>query len=98
MGLATEEKVFIVKYYFRSYGNGYQGRPSLKLVAEQYREHFNKPAPCNIVMLCFVTKFRRMDSVLCQRKGKSGKPATVSTNENHGHVLSRVLQSPNQSI
>ena len=98
MGLATEEKVFIVEYYFRSYGNGYQRRPSLNLLAEQYREHFNNPAPSNTVMLSIVTKFRRTGSVLCQRKGKSGRPVTVSTNENHGRVLNQVLQSSNQSL
>lgn len=98
MGLATEEKVFIVEYYFRSYGNGSQGGPSLKLVAEQYREHFNKPAPSNTVMLSIVKKFRRTGSVLCQRKGRSGRPVTVSTNENHGRVLNQVLQSPKRSL
>ncbi|KAJ4434533.1 hypothetical protein ANN_23095 [Periplaneta americana] len=98
MGLATEEKVFIMEYYFRSYGNGYQGGQSLKLVAQQYREHFNQPAPSNTVMLFSVTKFRRTGSVLCQRKGRSGRPVTVSTNDNHGRVLNQVLQSPKRSL
>ena len=98
MGLATEDKVFIVEYYFRSCGNGYQGGSSLKLVVEQYDEHYNKPAPSNTVMLSIITKFRHMGSVLCQWKGKSGRPVTVSTNEDHGHVFNQVLQSPNRSL
>jgi hypothetical protein len=51
MGLSTEEKVFIVEYYFRSYGSGREGGPSLKKVTEQFRERFNKTAPSNTVML-----------------------------------------------
>ncbi|KAJ4425358.1 hypothetical protein ANN_27973 [Periplaneta americana] len=98
MGLAMEEKVFIVEYYFRSYGNCYQGRPSLKLVAQQYREHFNQPAPSNTVMLSIVTKFRRTGTVVCQRKVRSGRPVTVCTNDNHGRVLNQVLQSPKQRL
>ncbi|KAJ4436461.1 hypothetical protein ANN_16492, partial [Periplaneta americana] len=98
VGLATEEKVFIVEYHFRLYGNGYQGGPSLILVAQQYREHFNQPAPSITIMLSIVTKFRRSGSVLCQRKGRSGRPVTVSTNDNHGRVLNQVLQSPKRSL
>lgn len=47
MGLSTEEKVFIVEHYFRSYGSGREGGASLKKVAEQFREEFNKTAPSN---------------------------------------------------
>lgn len=98
MGLTTEEKVFIVEHYFRSYGKGKQGGPSLKLVTETYREQFHKEAPTNKVMLSIVEKFRRSGSVLCQRKGRSGRPVTVRTNGNHGRVLNQVLQSPNRSL
>ena len=34
---------------------------------------------------------------MCQRKGKSGRQVTLSTNENHGRVLNKVLQSPNRN-
>ncbi|PNF25631.1 hypothetical protein B7P43_G03802 [Cryptotermes secundus] len=98
MGLSTEEKIFIVEYYFRSYGSGREGGPSLKKVTEQFQEKFNKTAPSNTVMLSIVTKFRRSGSVLCQRKGKSGRPVTVSTEENHALVLQEVLHSPRQSL
>jgi hypothetical protein len=94
MGLSTEEKVLIVEYYFRSYGSGHEGGPSLKKVREQFWERFNKTAPSNTVMLSVVTKFRRSGSVLCQRKGKCGRPVTVSIKENHAHVLRQVLHSP----
>ena len=92
MGLSMEKKVFTVEYYYRTYINGYQGGSSLKLVAEQYREHFNKPAPGNTVMLSIITKFCHKGSVLCQRKGKSGRPVAVSTNENHGCVINQVMR------
>ncbi|PNF30361.1 hypothetical protein B7P43_G13409 [Cryptotermes secundus] len=55
-------------------------------------------AQSNTVMLSTVTKFRRSGSVLCQWKGKSGQPVTVSTRENHAHVLQQVLYSPRQSL
>ena len=38
MGLWTEEKVYIVEHYFRSYGYGRDGGASLKMVAQQSRE------------------------------------------------------------
>jgi hypothetical protein len=36
IGLSTEEKLFIVKYYFHSYGSGHEEGPSLKKVADQF--------------------------------------------------------------
>jgi hypothetical protein len=89
---STEEEVFIVEYYFRRYASGRE-EPSLKKVTEQFRERFNKTAPSNTVMPSIVTKFRRFGSVLCQRKGKSGRPVTVSTKENYARVLQGVLHS-----
>jgi hypothetical protein len=44
VGLSMEEKVFIVEYYFCSYGRGCEGGPSLKKEAEQFQERFNKTA------------------------------------------------------
>lgn len=52
-------------------------------MAEQIPKEFNNVALSNTVMLSIVTKFHRSCSVLCQRKGKYGRPLTVSTNENH---------------
>lgn len=98
MVLTTEEKVFIVEHYFRSYGNGRDNSPSLKQVAEKYGQKFNKTAPSKSVMLAVVEKFRRTGSVLCQRKGSSGRPRTVCTNNNQGRVLDQVLQSPQRSL
>jgi hypothetical protein len=45
MGLSTEEKVFVVEYYFCSYGSGCEEGPSLKKAAQQFQERFNKTAP-----------------------------------------------------
>ena len=42
--LKTEEKVFIIEHYFRSYGAGRQNGPSLHHVREHYEEQFNKMA------------------------------------------------------
>ena len=47
MVLTTEEKVFIVERYFRSYGAGLQNGPSLRHVREHYEEQFNKTSPSN---------------------------------------------------
>jgi hypothetical protein len=55
----------------------------LKKVAEQFWERFNKTAQSNTVMLCIITEFCNSDSVLCQRKGKSDWPVTVSIKENN---------------
>ncbi|KAF8793511.1 hypothetical protein HNY73_004983 [Argiope bruennichi] len=68
MGLSMEEKGFLAEHYFHSYGSGRKGGPSLKKVAEQFQEKFNKTTPSNTVMLSIVTKFRRSGSVFCQRK------------------------------
>ncbi|KAF8797273.1 hypothetical protein HNY73_001558 [Argiope bruennichi] len=80
MDLSTKEKVLIVEHYFRSYRSGLEGGQSLKKVAEQFQEMFNKMAPSNTVMLHIVTKFRRSDNLLCQRNAKSAvsKPITAS--------------------
>ncbi|KAF8777809.1 hypothetical protein HNY73_014611 [Argiope bruennichi] len=69
MSLSTKEKVFMVQHYFRSYRRGREGGLSLKKIAEQSQEKFNKAAPSNTVMLSNVTKFRSSVSVWCQRKG-----------------------------
>ena len=42
MVLTTEEKVFIVEHYFRSYGVGYQNGPSLRHVREHYEEQLTR--------------------------------------------------------
>ena len=69
MVLITEEKVFIVEHYFRSYGLGRQNGPSLRHVREHYEEQFNKTAPSNRTILAVVEKLYRTGSVFCQRKG-----------------------------
>ena len=98
MVLTTEEKVFIVENYFQSYGLGRQNRPSLHYVREHYEEQVNKTAPSNKTILAIVEKFHHTGSVLCQRKGITGRPRTVITNENHEQLLQQVLQSPKHSL
>ncbi|KAF2903116.1 hypothetical protein ILUMI_03077 [Ignelater luminosus] len=98
MVLTTEEKVFIVKHYFRSYGNGQDNGPTLKQVSEKYRQEFNKAAPSKSVMLAIVEKSRHTSIVLCQRKGSSGRRKTVFTNNYQGHVLDQIIQSPKRSL
>jgi hypothetical protein len=88
----TEERVFTAEHYFRSYGSGHEGGLGLKMVAEQFREGSNKTATSNAVTLYTVSEFRRR--VLCQWKGKSGRPVTVSTKENHARVLQTKIQRP----
>ena len=76
MVLTTEEKVFIVEHYFRSYEVGRQNGPSLRNVRERYEEQFNKNAPSNETNVAIVEKFHRTGSVLCQRKGIT-RPSTA---------------------
>ena len=59
MVLTTEEKVFIVEHYFRSYGVGHQNGPSLRHVREHYDKQLNKTAPSNKTILAMVEKFHR---------------------------------------
>ena len=59
MVLPTEENVFIVEHYFRSYGVGRQNGPSLRHVREHYEEQFNKTAPSNKTILAITEKFHR---------------------------------------
>ena len=66
MVLTTEEKVFIVKHYFRSYRIGHQNGPSLCHVREHYEEQFNKSASSNKTILAIIEKFHLMGPVLCQ--------------------------------
>lgn len=94
MQLLSEMRSLKVEYYFRSYGGGSKGGPSLERVAEQFRKIFHRTTPSNTVMLSIVTKFRRSGSVLYQPNGRFGRPVTVTTNENRG----RVLQSPRQNL
>ena len=54
MVLTTEEKVFIIEHYFRSYGVGHRNGPSLHHVGEYYEEHFNKTAPSNKIIVAIV--------------------------------------------
>ena len=93
----TTEKVFIVEHYFQSYGVGHQNGPRLRHVREHYKEQFNKTVPSNKTILAIVEKFHRMGSILCQRKGTTGHPRTVTTNENHER-LHLVLRSPKCSL
>ncbi|KAG8258742.1 hypothetical protein J6590_025907 [Homalodisca vitripennis] len=86
MVLTTVEKVFIVEYYFRSYGIGRAGGPSLLYTALRFQKHLHKNPPSNALILSVVEQFRRTGSVLTQRKGFSGR------------VLQQVLQSPKRSL
>ena len=96
--LTTEEKVFIIKHYFLSYSVGRQNGPSLRHVGEHYEEQFNKTVQSNKTILATVEKFHCMGSVLCQQKGTTGHPRTVTSNENHERLIQQVLQSPKRNL
>ena len=55
-------------------------------------------APSNKTLLSIVEKFHHTGSVLCQWKGTTRCPRTVTTNENHERLLQQVLQSPMHSL
>ncbi|KAJ4428188.1 hypothetical protein ANN_24203 [Periplaneta americana] len=94
MVLTTEEEVFIVEYYFRSYGLGHANGPSLKQVSDEFRDKFHKAPLGNAVLLQVVDKFRRTGSDLTRRKGCTDQPVTVTNNDTHVWLLTQVLQSP----
>ena len=98
MVLTTEDEVLSSSIINQSYGIGRQNGPSLRLVREHYEEQFNKTTPSNKTSLAIVEKFRSTGSVLCQRKGTTRRPKTVSTNENHEQLLQQVLESPKRSL
>ena len=98
MVLTTEENVLIVEHYFRSYGVGRQNGPILRYVRGHCKERFNKTASSNKTILVIVEKFHRTGSTLCKRKGTTGRPRTVTTNENYERLLQQVLQSPKRSL
>ena len=85
--LTTEDKVFIIEHYFLSYGVRRQNGQSLRHVREHYEEQFNKTAPSNKTILAIIKKFHHMGSVLCQQKGTTGRPRTVTTNETYERLL-----------
>ena len=95
MVLATEEKVFIIEHYFRSYRVGHQNEPSLRYVREHYKEQFNKMAPSNKTIIAIIKKFHHQSCV--NRREQLG-PRTVTTNQNHEQLLQQVLQSPKCSL
>ena len=72
MVFITEEKVFIIEHYFRSYGVGHQNGPSLRHVWEHYEEQFKKTASSNKTILAIIEKFHATGSVLCQRREQLG--------------------------
>ena len=90
MVLSALEKAFLVEHYFRSYGNGRLGGPSVAIVLQRFQEEFNKPPPTKRTLLKLVLKFRRTGSVLCQRKGSSGRKRTCTDNEHAGIVLQKM--------
>ena len=65
---------------------------------EHYEEQFNKTVPSNKTILTIVEKFHRKGSALCQRKGTTGRPRTVTTSKNHERLLQQVLESPTRSL
>ena len=73
---SQNRRFFIIEHYFRSYGVGCQNGPSLRHVREHYEEQFNKTALSNKTTIAIVEKFHRTGSVLCQRKGTTGRPRT----------------------
>ena len=82
MVLITEEKVFIVEHYFRSYGVGHQNGPSLCHVREHYEEQFNKMAPSNKTILANVEKFHHTGSVFVSTEGNNWVPEEHQDNVN----------------
>lgn len=94
---ALHERGWLLERYFRSYGAGRGGGPSLKIVKEAFELQFHKSAPTKKNILCIVKKFRATCSVQNGNKGHSGRPRKSRTNENAGRVFEKVLNSPKKS-
>uniref|UniRef100_A0A6P7GCL3 Uncharacterized protein LOC114340533 n=1 Tax=Diabrotica virgifera virgifera TaxID=50390 RepID=A0A6P7GCL3_DIAVI len=97
MVFSTKDNIFLVEHYLLLYGVGRNNGPCLKQVSEKYK-HFNKASPRKTVMLAVVEKFRRTGSVLCQRKGTSGRLRTVCTNANKGRVFNQIIDPSQRSL
>lgn len=95
--LSTEERIFLIEHYHKSVKFGRNNGPSVKWTLSKYSEHFEKNPPNKSTLLDLVKKFDENGSVLNQNKGKSGRPLTVRTNNNHGIIFEKVLQSPKKS-
>ncbi|KAJ4428389.1 hypothetical protein ANN_24409 [Periplaneta americana] len=64
----------------------------------EFREMFHKAPPSTAVLLQAVDKFRLTGSVLTQRKGCTGRPVTVTNNDNHRWLVTQVLQSSKRRL
>lgn len=58
--LTMAEKVFLVEYYFRSYGDGCNDGPSIQQMSVRSRQQFNKAVHSKSMMV-------GVSSVFCQR-------------------------------
>lgn len=64
----TTGEVFLIERNFRLHKSGRSDGPNLIQVTIKYRQKCNKAASCKSVIFAFVGTFRRIGSVLCQRK------------------------------
>jgi hypothetical protein len=91
------ERLWIVEHYFRSFGQGRNGGPSLKKICDSFIVTFNKAPPTNAAILAMVKKFRQDGSVQNQNASHSGRKRTISANDNCGIIFQKVLESPTKS-
>lgn len=86
ISLITKEKVFIVEYYFFSWGIS-SGGPSLVQTANNFQEWCHKLLSSNALMLTVTENVQLTGSVLTQHKGCRCCQPTVTTNKNQGKVV-----------
>jgi hypothetical protein len=94
---SNAERLWIVEQYFRSFGQGRNGGPSIKKICDSFIATFNKAPPTNAAILAMLNKFRQNGSIQNQNAGHSGRKRTIHTNNNCGIIFQKVLESPTKS-
>lgn len=92
--LNIEERIFLVEQYHKSVRFGRNNRPSVKWTLNSFSEHFHRDPPNRSTLWELVKKFEENGTILNLNKGKSGRPRTVRSNDNHGVIFEKVLRSP----
>ena len=92
------ERVWLVEHYYKSFGHGRNGGPSVKMVMSDFREHFGKDPPTKANIFQMLRKYHQDGTLRNLNSPRSGRPRTVRTNENHGIVFEKIVRSPKKSI
>ena len=85
------ERIWLVRIYYKSHVLGRNGGPNLKYTMQKYEEQFNRSPPTKWTIHKLIKKHEESGTVANLNSSYSGRPRTARTNENHGRVLDAVL-------